>query len=383
MAENEASFKQVGDIYKTSGEILRTGSYIAQSGNKVDISLTDVDDLYSNIDEHIPMGIAHPEDNDPNYFETLGYAIKLAKLGDAISHDGIVFDSYKFDNVVLKGYNAISPEIEFVKDANGKIIGKKITRLAFVKNPAIDTNTTSITRFAFSAPNIQEEVPKMSETPATPEPMKQPEHPFTANDSWAAKPPETSAAQPDITELMKNMAAAITNGITEKMGSQIEALQNEINALKTTKEEPVVDEEPKDSQPIVVNDKQELPPGVFEQFAELNRQKQELQTRVEREEKQRYTEKLAELRSLGQATPEKLVSHLGTYEQKIATLDAFKSAMVKNTPMNSENAKPMSTEGGSKPDNPMTVYEVAKSLRMKLTPERAAHYAKEWGIPLQ
>lgn len=378
MAEN-ASWKKIGDVYKTNGEILKIGTFVDSSGKTVPINDEDLEDLFNGVSEYIPMGISH-NPNDPHYVETLGYAIKVARSNDVISHDGIVFDSKNFDDVILNGYNNISPELEYIRDpSTGKVVSKKITRLAFVNNPSIESNKTNITRFAFSAPEVSIEVQNMPDTTPNNITSTTPEQPVFDGNQWKNAPPVEKPAV-DMTELMKNMAESITNGITSKMSAQIEALQSEINALKTVEKPPI--EEPIVEKPAETSPEQTLPPEVLNQLAEIQKINAELKARVEKEEKQRYTDKLAELRSLGQANPEKLVSHLSTYEQKIATLDALKTAIVKNTPVNSENTTPMSQEGGITPEK-VTVASLADSWRMNMSEEEAEFIAKRLRIPMK
>ena len=149
MTEN-ANWKEVGDVYRTTGPILMAGDFVTRDGKRITLTPEDVDYLHNNISEQLPFVIDHDK-----YSETIGYAVKFAKDGNTVDHGGIVFNQSEFrDKVILGGYNNISPEIDFVYDQQGNIVDKRIVKLAFVKNPAIKGNKTEVTRFAFSAPEV-------------------------------------------------------------------------------------------------------------------------------------------------------------------------------------------------------------------------------------
>jgi len=393
MAEN-ANWKQVGDIYKTDGSILEIGSFIAQSGNKVDISDADVDALLSNIDAPIPFSIGHDK-----YAETIGYAIKFSRDGNQILHNGIVFDSDKFENVILKGHNSISPEIDYVRDPEtGKIVGQKIVRLSFVPNPAISSNKTDIVRFAFSAPEVSsmpnDGTSQTSTNTQTQEPttliqgQEVPVSTFNDNQSPVTPP----AFDPN--EFAKNIAMSIAEGLSSKIGGQLESMQQEIAALKGG-QQPNQAQNVSDDATVVTPDAipvnagntesmNGIPKDVFEQFAKMQAENQNLRSQVEKEEKANYTNKLAELRNLQVENPEKLVSHLKDYKSKIETLEALKITMMKTTPMNSPaGASPMSAEGGKKTNKVPTILELADSLRISIDAETQEKLSKRMRIPVQ
>jgi hypothetical protein len=394
MAEN-ANWKQVGDIYKTDGSILEIGSFIAQSGNKVDISNSDIDELLQNIDTPIPFSIGHDK-----YAETIGYAIKFSRDGNQILHNGIVFDSDKFENVILKGHNNISPEIDFIKDSSGKIVGKKIVRLTFVPNPAIKANKTDVTRFAFSAPEVtsmsNDGTPQNSNNqqgnPAqTSEPTTLIQGQQVPVSTFNETNPQTPPAF-DPNEFAKNIAMSIAEGLSAKIGGQLESMQQEIAALKSgqvpLQQSPVHElNVPSEPEPIPVNSQDSMngiPKEIFEQFAKLQAENQTFKSQIERDEKSTYTNKLAELRSLQVENPEKLVSHLKDYKSKIDTLEAFKVTIARNTPMNSPaGASPMSAEGGKKTNKTPTILELADSLRISIDAETTEKLSKRMRLPAQ
>lgn len=400
MAEN-ANWKQVGDIYKTDGSILEVGSFIAQSGNKVDISETDVDELLSNISSPIPFSIGHDK-----YAETIGYAIKFSKNGNQILHNGIVFDSDKFENVILNGHNNISPEIDYVRDpSTGKVVGKKIVRLSFVPNPAIKSNKTDVTRFAFSAPEVSsmpnDGTSQNSTQQGNPAQISEPttliqgqQIPVSTFESQTVQQNLSPAFDPN--EFAKNIAMSIAEGLSSKIGGQLESMQQEIAAIKSGQLSTApqsTQADAADPEPIAINSNSQeqmngVPKELFEQFARMQAENQTLKSQIEKDEKTAYTAKLAELRSLQVDNPEKLVAHLKTYKEKIDTLEVFKSSVASklamNTPMNSPaGASPMSAEGGNKTNKTPTILELADSLRISIDADTQEKLSKRMKLPVQ
>ena len=400
MAEN-ANWKQVGDIYRTSGPILEVGSFISASGNKVDISEQDKAELFANIDENIPFTIGHDK-----YAPTVGYAVKVAETEDSIEHNGIVYDNQSFEQAIAMGYNNISPVIDFLKDETGKIVGKKIVKLGFVPNPAMKSNKTDVTRFAFSAPEVSSMTDGIPQTNTQTNNGGQEQVPTTLIqgqqipvNTFAAPTPQTPQPPAFDPALLANIASSIAEGVAAKFSGQLEALQQEISVLKAGN----VQETPLDQSqfaqvqgiatppqatnmasaeiaPETVNG---IPKELFEQFAQLKAENQTYKDQMAREEKSAYTNKLAELRALGHENPEKLVSHLKDTKSKIETLDAFKVALVKNTPMNSPQSVPLGTEGGKNQKQQPTVLGLADSLRISIDAETAQKLAQRMRLPLQ
>jgi hypothetical protein len=108
-----------------------------------------------------------------------------------------------------------------------------------------------------------------------------------------------------------------------------------------------------------------------------------LQEEVEKVKKKEYNEVKNELKNLGVTDPDKLVENIKDYEQKIKTLQAFKSTVAKTTPMNS--APQISNEGGSS-KAPFTVVDVIKAEHgdpSKYTTEQLERFSRKWGVPIQ
>ncbi len=373
MVEESDNWKQVGDVIKTEGNILEIGSFIARSGNKVDISAEDADRFYNNIDTSLPFVILHSD----GYREEIGYATDFVRSNDGIAHKGLVFNNNKFKEAIAMGYNSISPEVDFETF--------KIERLAFVPNPAMKKNKVNMTKFAFSAP----EVNPMTNTP---------EGDSTVNIQGAQVPtstfvqqteqPSTPAATIDPI-LLQNIAASIADGVASKFNSQIEALTAEITALKEAKVEVtplepavgIVSNEP--VQPTETETPQTIPQEIIDQLAKLQADNKVFQEKLEKEKQSAYKAKLAELRTLGQDSPEKLVAHLKDTDAKIETLDALKVAIIKNKPMNSPNDTPLSAEGGKNQPTQPTVLGLASSLKMSIDAETATRLSQKLRIPVQ
>lgn len=361
MVENQAdaaSWKEVGNVLETSGNILEVGSFIARSGNKIDVTTEDADTLFQNIDASLPFVILHKD----GYQEPVGYATKFSKVDNAISHKGMMFDNDQVKDALIHGYNSISPVIDYIRDPHGKIVDQKIIKLALVPNPAMNQTKLDITRFAFSAPEVNQ-MPDDGNTTNTTEPTVTIQGHQVPVTTFAEAPKSAEAAAPPAIDqtLLANIATTIAEGIAAKFTGQIESLQNEIASLKSasTPETSVADD-PKSTAAI---------PGVpdewIEQLSQLKAENQNYKAQIEKEEKASYTAKLAELRALGQDNPEKLVSHLKDTRSKIETLDAFKVTLVKNASMNSPQTQPLSVEGGQNSGKkPITIDALAKPLMM-------------------
>ena len=370
MTESD-NWKQVGDVIKTEGNILEIGSFIARSGNKVNISTEDADRFYNNIDSSLPFVILHQD----GYREEIGYATDFVRSENGIAHKGLVFNNDKFKEAMAMGYNSISPEVDF-----GTF---KIERLAFVPNPAMKKNKVNMTKFAFSAP----EVNPMTNTPEGDSVTIQGAQVPTSTFVQPTEQPAASAAI-DPT-LLQNIAASIADGVASNFNSQIEALTAEITALKEAKTveaeplKPEVLENLTTVQPTETEAPQNIPQEIIDQLAKLQADNQVFQAKLEKEKQSAYKAKLAELRTLGQDSPEKLVAHLKDTDAKIDTLDALKVAIIKNKPMNSPNDTPLSAEGGKNQSQQPTVLGLASSLKMSIDAETANKLSQRLRIPVQ
>ena len=385
MAELAENWKQVGDVIKTEGNILEIGSFISQSGNKVDISPEDAKLLFNNIDTSIPFVISH----ESGYQEAVGQATQFTENDMGIGHKGVVFNTRKVQEAIAQGYNSISPVIDFEKDATGKNISGKIVKLAFVPNPAMKHNKVNMTRFAFSAPEVNSmTVPEGQPTPTETITVQGQQVPTTAFVQQAATT-ETPAFDPQ--DFAKNIAASIVEGFSNKIGGQLEAMQQEIASLKANTPQPIAPEVVENlttltpiSQIGETAQAETVPKELLDQFTKLQAENLTYKAQIDKEEKATYTAKLAELRTLGHENPEKLVAHLKDTKQKIETLDALKVAIVKNQPMNSPQTTPMGVEGGKNQSTKQyTVLGLADSLKMHLDQETAERVSKSLRIPVQ
>jgi len=380
---NVSNWKQVGDVIKTEGNILEIGSFISHSGNKVDISPEDAKLLFNNIDESIPFVIKHED----GFQEEVGHATQFAENDTGIGHKGIVFNTDNVKNAIAMGYNSISPVIDFEKDSSGKVVSGKIVKLAFVPNPAMQQTKVNMTRFAFSAPEVNSmTVP--DEQPVTTVNIQGTQVPTdTFVQPTAPIAPTTPTPAFDPQDFAKNIAASIVEGFSTKIGGQLEAMQQEIAALKSNTPQPL--------EPSVINNlatvqpvsteqpAENIPKELLDQFTKLQAENITYKAQLDKDEKAAYTAKLAEFRALGQESPEKLVAHIKDTKLKIETLDALKVAIVKNTPMNSPQSTPLGVEGGKNQSTKPTVIGLAESLKMQLDQETAERLSKTLRIPVQ
>jgi hypothetical protein len=361
--------KQVGDFHRITGDALKVGSFISNSGNKVNLTQTDIDLIYNNIDKPIPMAIDH---DDPNA-DPIAFAVKWDIINDRLTYSGANFNSEALKSAVLMGYNSISPEIDFTTDSTGKIIDAKISSLRFVKSPAIPTNTTSITRFAFSMPpEVTENMPE--------------DQPITETVTTPAQP--ASLGIEDFANLLNTVVMPKIEGmINEKFnsfkpqeqvidkGKEFFQKPTEISSTENNQKETPIKQEVIESKAIDPVSK-----DVFDEYArnqaeiaKRDVELKQLREEVEKVKRKEYAEVRTELKNLGVTDPDKLVSHLGDYESKIQTLKAFKSSVVRNTPMNSnESVPPMSSEGGN--DKKMSADKIFSDALRELHADPNSNY---------
>jgi hypothetical protein len=387
MTEN-ANWKEVGDVYRTNGPILMAGDFVTRDGKRITLTPEDVDYLHNNISEQLPFVIDHDK-----YAETIGYAVKFAKDGETVEHGGIVFNQSEFrDKVILGGYNNISPEIDFVYDQQGNVIDKRIVKLAFVKNPAIKGNKTEVTRFAFSAPEVNS---------------------MTTGDGSQATDAGTSPSEQTTTTAPANVdytaiVEAIATGLSSKIDVQFNEMRNELNTLKQqvnppkpnpaqeylaskTAETPKVETtipQANDGNTLVASpDFDPVTKDVFDEYARVQAELQatkaendKYRAETEKAQKSQYNNIVGELKALGYANPEKLVSSIDSYAEKANILRGIKENHVKHAPMNSSNNTPMNSEGGTQ-SNKATISGAVEGLKLKLSPEELEYMSKKFGIP--
>lgn len=365
MAED---WKAVGDIFTTESSILEVGEFTGtDDDNKpstVKITDEDVEELYNNIKEPLPFIIKHNGNN-----KIVGYATNFSRDGDKIIHKGLIHDSVAFKKAVVEGNcRGISPEIDYLyKD--GKVVGKKITRLAFEERPAIANNTTEVTRFYFSAPEVNmtgevtEEKPQ--ETKTTPEPVA----------------PQTPPAI-DISALTE----AITAGITKKFEEQIGSLKSEIETLKGNPGKDFFTKSKKPGRPAkakqeVTDDEfsettEQLEPvvevnpvgkEVFDEYAktqlELQKKNDELlakDARLNEMLQAQYNDILTELENRNIDTERaKVMVKDFKIEDKIKALKAYRAEAMKEVPMISSTQN-LGVEGGNQETKQPTAWEVVR-----------------------
>ena len=303
----------------------------------------------------------------------------------------ILFNNDKVRDAISRGYTAISPLIEF----DASLERGRIINLALVPNPAMTQTDLNITRFAFSAPEVSQmtegtnntqNTGQQSEKSVTVQGHEIPAN-ILVNPPAEPQAPVAPAASIDAT-VMATLAEAITKNIVSSFMPQIESLQQEITALKSGSTGVTT---PPAAPDIPANDTK-IPdaqiPGVpnewIEQLSQLKAENQKFKDQADKDEQKSYTNKLAELRSLGQDNPEKLVAHLKDTKAKIETLDSFKVAILKNSSMNSNQTPPLGVEGGKNSGKePLSIEKLVTPLKMtNIPPDELKWLSERMRIPI-
>jgi len=363
--------KDVGNIFTTSGSILGVGEWIpSKPGIPVRITEEDLTELFNNSNGSIPLAIGH-DDNSP----TIGYITKLTRNGDTIEHNGYVFNEESFKKAIMNGNSrALSAEISnFGDSATGKIIGKRIKRVCFVPNPAIDGTETEISTFKFSAPEVIMTETESQDTTTSQEPKTE----ITATPSTL-----------DITKIVEEVSA----GISKKYEEQINVLKNEIESLKSNPGKEFLtktpgkrgrpkkvtnivneesNEESEDGESILTEAQYVDPVGkeVFDEYAKVqialqekdNLLKQERQ-RVESIHQKQFDDLVSELKNRN-ASVESFITPLKgmKIEDQISALRAYREQVIKSQPMTSSSTSDIKigSEGGQ-PNSPESLMDRAR-----------------------
>ena len=373
------SWKVVGDYFETNGAILEVGEFVTNDNTSVRITEEDLEELCKNIKDPIPFAIGHGNDA-----KTIGNAKDFIVKDGKIEHKGLIFDSSAFKDLIInENYRNISPEIDYYRE-NGKIIGKKITSLRFVKDPAMQNTQTEIKRLKFSAPEVTEIMTDKkldaTETMETKEPTKEttktPEQPKTTE-----KTPTSNAFD------MSTLVESITQGVTKEFEKKIEALQSEITSLKGNPGKDFLETPKKRGRPkkqvdefsenTENDDNSEIAPesmvdkAVFDEYAKLQLEKEELQKQLQAERSMRdndyqkqFNDLVSELKNMdvnvdGFLEPIKSIS----LQDKVSALKSCKSMVIEKLPMTSSSSSDikLGSEGGQNQDNEPSVMDVLKS----------------------
>ncbi len=123
-----SNVKVADETLLVSGLLLEPGTFTTSSGETLTFTADAIKKIYEKIDQNMPFVITHNGDL------VIGYATKFSLDGDKIYYQGYVFDEK--DKILKEGYDSVSGEFDVVKDGE-KVTDGKLTRIAFVKYPAV------------------------------------------------------------------------------------------------------------------------------------------------------------------------------------------------------------------------------------------------------
>lgn len=361
MAEDYKEFE--GGFY-TKGAILEVGTFTpgsSKSGESVSISESDLEELYNNIKGPVPFTIGHGD-----FAPTIGHASKFRKNGNRIEHKGIVSDPNLFKTIVInEDYRNISPEIELIR-VNGEVVGKRISKLCFVPNPAMPNTQTEITRLKFSAPEV---TMTDSQTSGT----------TTESTNPTSVPPKTDAPASNTNIDVVSLVEAITVGVSKQFEEQFASMRSEIETLKgnpgkefltsgtgkrgrpkkteTSQEDGITGEVGETTTLTVAEPFDPVGKEVFDEYAktQIELQKKDDALKAERSRidglyKKQLDDIVTDLKNK-KVDVDNFVSKIKdmSIENQISVLSAYRSEVIRQQPMISPSSNDMriSNEGGS------------------------------------
>lgn len=137
-------------VLEVEGAAITEGECVSAEGKKFNFTDNLMLKILSHVTEPIPMGLLH------NNEDVFGYAPKVGydPVSKSIPFKGFVFDNEKRKYVESHGFDKISPEMTFIFDEKtGEPVDGYITKLAFVKTPAMSGTQVSCASATFSAPS--------------------------------------------------------------------------------------------------------------------------------------------------------------------------------------------------------------------------------------
>jgi len=132
-----SNVKVADETLLVSGLLLEPGTFTTSSGETLTFTEDAIKKIYEKIDQNMPFVITHQGDL------VIGYATKFSLDGGKIFYQGYVFDEK--DKILKEGYDSVSGEFDVVKDGE-KVTDGKLTRIAFVKYPAVPDADVSRTK---------------------------------------------------------------------------------------------------------------------------------------------------------------------------------------------------------------------------------------------
>lgn len=373
MTEKGVDWKHVGELYTMEGTFLEVGTFTDKFGNTLPIDEKDLQEIIDNVDSPIPMAIDHGSTPD------IGYTTQLANLANSKGlFKGYSNDPNAMQTAILQGYSSVSPEIEVHTDAYGNTT-KRLTRLCFVKNPAIPGAKAKVNRFAFSAPEVNIMTPPVQNQPLNAgvpnnNPMAawsnaQPQQnnvqaSFTDNTAgyyqptWQYVPQSGTVTMPNVITPPAQPSQQQTsnlqmNEMLEAMkasNEMISSLKAELEALKNPKKEEKTEEPAKTDEKPAEAPQTGISKELMDEYAKATKELNKLKAEKEEAMKATCNGIISDLKKLDVKQADKMFSNLGLQE-RIEALNQFKERIVaqtvSTTPMNSPPHAPVSAEGGS------------------------------------
>lgn len=384
MSEEANDWIKVGDLYTIDAIILQTGHFTDENGDELTIGEDDVKEILSNIKNPIPMAIGY---NGHKGSKTIGQASQFANYDGytKVRSKGHVFDEGMFKDAVAQGYTHISPEINVVCDEHDNVIRRELKKICFVKDHAMPDTTTSIKRFAFSAPEVTRIMPEnttgqslMQGWTNTNDGNLSPNQP--APGAGLNVPQTNNSVLPPVQYGNINGfdPAALANLLKSAVSEEISSLRSEIEAMKSGEKQKTAAELAELAASTAQEEMKKkletegMSKDVIDEYArsqaENAKAQQELAMYREKEERSKKAEKAAlvsELKTYKVENPENIGKGL-SIDQQIEVLKSIKSshaAYVATLPMTStRQSEPMSAEGGNNQQQEITVTSLLEDI---------------------
>ena len=135
-------------VLEVEGSAVTEGECVSAEGKKFNFTDSLMLKILSHVTDPIPMGLLH------NNEDVFGYAPKVGydPVSKSIPFKGFIFDNEKRKYVETNGFDKVSPEMTFIFDEKtGEPVDGYITKLAFVKTPAMSGTQVSCASATFSA----------------------------------------------------------------------------------------------------------------------------------------------------------------------------------------------------------------------------------------
>lgn len=313
-------------VLKVTGVTVRPGTYTSQGGVTVPFTRELCQKIFSESPTLTPSYLTHEDRDTCGYFYKLGYN----KDEDTIHYEGFVFDPMKQKQILSDGFNAISPEIDFVKDSAGNFVGGIVTGNAFVRNPAINGTKVDASFVAFSAPlseqleqsNISDEDKKNVYSHVEAQFNKQKDGNVMVNYTMKSNPDGTYAFIPTPEPVVQNFSAEDVAKLKADHAVEIATMKAKIESFEAQAVAPV-------QVPAVMPVTASITEPVAAPVAPVN---DEYKNKYEALLNEKANALVGELRGIGLKEPDKIGAGL-TAEQRINVLTSVKENVLKTSPV--------------------------------------------------